>query len=132
MSIDHLLDEEQLALIEGVQEFAQQVVAPVSAQHDRQKSFPYDVIAQMGERGLFGLPIPEEYGGQGGDYFTLCLAIEELAKIAQSVAITFEAGVSLGMMPLLKFGTEEQNQRSLPSLAQGQCLAAFGSTEPSA
>lgn len=132
MSLDHLLDEEQLALVEGVREFTQQVVAPVSAQHDRDKTFPYEVIAQMGDMGLFGLPIPEEYGGQGGDYFTLCLALEELAKVDQSVAITLEAGVSLGMMPLLKFGTEEQKQQWLPSLATAQNLAAFGLTEPGA
>ena len=132
MSLDHLLDEEQLALVEGVREFTQQVVAPVSAQHDREKTFPYEIIAQMGEMGLFGLPIPEEYGGQGGDYFTLCLALEELAKVDQSVAITLEAGVSLGMMPLLKFGTDEQKQQWLPSLAAAQNLAAFGLTEPGA
>ena len=132
MSLDHLLDEEQLALVEGVREFTQQVVAPVSAQHDREKTFPYEIIAQMGDMGLFGLPIPEEYGGQEGDYFTLCLALEELAKVDQSVAITLEAGVSLGMMPLLKFGTDEQKQQWLPSLAAAQNLAAFGLTEPGA
>lgn len=132
MSIDHYLDEEQLALVDGVREFAQQVIAPVSAQHDREKTFPYEIIAQMGDMGLFGLPIPEEYGGQGGDYFTLCLALEEIAKVDQSVAITLEAGVSLGMMPLLKFGTEEQKQRWLPDLADAKRLAAFGLTEPGA
>lgn len=132
MSLDHLLDDEQLALVEGVREFAQQVVAPVAAQHDREKSFPYEVIAQMGELGLFGLPVPEEYGGQGGDYFTLCLALEELAKVDQSVAITLEAGVSLGMMPLVKFGTEEQKQQWLPDLSAAKTLAAFGLTEPGA
>lgn len=132
MSLDHLLDDEQLALVEGVREFAQQVVAPVAAQHYRDKSFPYEVIAQMGELGLFGLPVPEEYGGQGGDYFTLCLALEELAKVDQSVAITLEAGVSLGMMPLVKFGTEEQKQQWLPDLSAAKTLAAFGLTEPGA
>ncbi|HJF15536.1 MAG TPA: acyl-CoA dehydrogenase family protein [Enteractinococcus helveticum] len=132
MSIDHYLDEEQLALIDGVREFAQQVIAPVSAQHDREKTFPYEIISQMGDMGLFGLPIPEEYGGQGGDYFTLCLALEEIAKVDQSVAITLEAGVSLGMMPLLKFGTEEQKHRWLPDLADAKRLAAFGLTEPGA
>lgn len=71
MSLDHLLDDEQLALVEGVRDFAQQVVAPVAARHDRDKTFPYEVIAQMGEMGLFGLPVPEEYGGQGGDYLSL-------------------------------------------------------------
>ena len=132
MSLDHLLDEEQLALVEGVREFAQQVIAPVAAQHDRDKTFPYEIIAQMGEMGLFGLPIPEEYGGQGGDYFTLCLALEEVAKVDQSVAITLEAGVSLGMMPLVKFGTDEQKQQWLPDLSDAKTLAAFGLTEPGA
>lgn len=132
MSINHYLDEEQLALVEGVREFAQQVIAPVSAQHDREKTFPYEIVAQMGEMGLFGLPIPEEFGGQGGDYFTLCLALEEIAKVDQSVAITLEAGVSLGMMPLVKFGTQEQKQRWLPDLADARHLAAFGLTEPGA
>lgn len=132
MSINHLLDEEQLALVEAVRDFSQDVVAPVSAKHDKEKSFPYEVIAQMGEMGLFGLPIPEEYGGQGGDYFTLCLALEELAKVDQSVAITLEAGVSLGMMPLLKYGTEEQKQQWLPSLAEAKHVAGFGLTEPGA
>lgn len=132
MSIDHLLNEEQLALVEGVREFTQDVVAPVSAKHDQEKSFPYDVVSQMGEMGLFGLPIPEEYGGQGGDYFTLCLALEELAKVDQSVAITLEAGVSLGMMPILKYGTEEQKQQWLPALADAKQLAGFGLTEPAA
>lgn len=132
MSIDHLLDEEQLALVEGVREFTQDVVAPVSAKHDKEKSFPYEVIDQMGEMGLFGLPIPEEYGGQGGDYFTLCLALEELAKVDQSVAITLEAGVSLGMMPILKYGTEVQKQQWLPALAEAKQLAGFGLTEPAA
>lgn len=132
MSMDHLLDEEQQALVEAVRDFAQDVVAPVSAEHDRTKSFPYQIVAQMGEMGLFGLPIPEDYGGQGGDYFTLCLALEEIAKVDQSVAITLEAGVSLGMMPILKFGTEEQKQHWLPDLAEANALAGFGLTEPSA
>lgn len=132
MSLDHLLNDEQQALVAGVNDFAQRVVAPVSAQHDREKSFPYGIVEQMGDMGLFGLPIPEEYGGQGGDYFTLCLALEELAKVDQSVAITLEAGVSLGIMPLVKFGTEEQKQRWLPALVEGTALAAFGLTEPAA
>lgn len=132
MAIEQYLNDEQRALIDGVREFAQQVVAPVSAQHDRERSFPYEVVAQMGQMGLFGLPIPEEYGGQGGDYFILCLALEELAKVDQSVAITLEAGVSLGMMPLLKFGTTEQKEQWLPALAEGKHLAAFGLTEPAA
>src|SRR3712207_3612793 len=83
----------------------------------------------MGELGLFGLPFPEEYGGSGGDYFTLCVALEELARVDSSVAITLEAGVSLGAMPIYRFGTEEQKQRWLPRLCAGEALAAFGLTE---
>src|SRR5260370_11658047 len=84
----------------------------------------------MGKLGLFGLPFPEEYGGMGGDYFALCLALEELARVDSSVAITLEAGVSLGAMPIYRFGTEEQRRRWLPELCAGERLAAFGLTEP--
>ena len=84
----------------------------------------------MGDMGLFGLPFPEEYGGMGGDYFALCLALEELGKVDQSVAITLEAGVSLGAMPVYRFGNEEQKQEWLPLLASGKALGAFGLTEP--
>ena len=132
MALDHQLDEEQLALVEAVREFTHEVVAPVSARHDREHSFPYEVIAQMGEMGLFGLPFPEEYGGQGGDYFALCLALEELATVDQSVAITLEAGVSLGAMPIFRYGTQEQRQRWLPALTSGEALAGFGLTESGA
>src|SRR3712207_3291087 len=83
----------------------------------------------MGELGLFGLPFPEEYGGSGGDCFTLCLALEELARVDSSVAITLEAGVSLGAMPVFRFGTDEQRARWLPALAAGEALGAFGLTE---
>jgi alkylation response protein AidB-like acyl-CoA dehydrogenase len=86
----------------------------------------------MGEMGLFGLPFPEEYGGMGGDYFALSLALEELGKVDQSVAITLEAGVSLGAMPIYRFGNEEQKQKWLPDLTAGRALAAFGLTEPGA
>ena len=92
------------------------MVAPVSAKHDEEHSFPYEVVAKMGEMGLFGLPFPEEYGGMGGDYFALSLALEELGKVDQSVAITLEAGVSLGAMPIYRFGTEEQKRKWLPDL----------------
>ncbi len=113
-----------------VRDFAEQVVAPVAAEHDRDHTFPYDVIRQMGDMGLFGLPFPEEYGGMGGDYFALALALEELGRIDQSVAVTLEAGVGLGAMPIYKFGTEEQKQALLPDLAAGRALAGFGLTEP--
>ena len=108
------------------------MVAPVAAHHDRTATFPYDVVRQMGEMGLFGLPFPEEVGGMGGDYFTLCLAIEELARVDQSVAITLEAGVSLGAMPVHRFGTPAQRERWLPELTSGRALGAFGLTEPGA
>jgi short-chain 2-methylacyl-CoA dehydrogenase len=115
-----------------VADFARTVVAPVSAKHDEEHSFPYEVVAKMGEMGLFGLPFPEEYGGMGGDYFALSLAIEELGKVDQSVAITLEAGASLGAMPIYRFGTEEQKRRWLPELTAGRALAGFGLTEPGA
>src|SRR6188472_1293874 len=93
---------EQLA--KTVRDFAQSVVAPVAAKHDEEHSFPYEVVSGMADMGLFGLPFPEEYGGMGGDYFALCLALEELGKVDQSVAITLEAGVSLGAFGLTEAG----------------------------
>ncbi|GAB3245105.1 acyl-CoA dehydrogenase family protein [Arthrobacter pigmenti] len=129
---DFELGEEYQDLVDTVREFADEVIAPVSAKHDEEHSFPYDVVKQMAEMGLFGLPFPEEYGGMGGDYFALCLAIEQIARVDQSLAITLEAGVSLGAMPVYRFGTEEQKQRWLPELASGQSLAAFGLTESEA
>lgn len=127
--LDTRLTEEQEQLRKTVEEFAREVVAPVAAHHDATKTFPYDVVRQMGEMGLFGLPFPEEYGGMGGDYFTLCLALEELARVDQSVSITLEAGVSLGAMPVYRFGTEAQKQTWLPQLCSGEALGAFGLTE---
>lgn len=126
------LSEEHQVLSDTVREFADEVVAPVAAQHDAEHSFPYKVVEQMAEMGLFGLPFPEEYGGMGGDYFALALALEQLARVDQSVAITLEAGVSLGAMPIYRFGTEEQKQRWLPPLAEGSALAGFGLTESEA
>ncbi len=123
-------DYRDLALT--VRDFAQKVVAPVSAKHDEDHSFPYQVVAGMAEMGLFGLPFPEEYGGMGGDYFALCLALEELGKVDQSVAITLEAGVSLGAMPIFRFGNDKQKQEWLPQLTSGRALAGFGLTEPGA
>ena len=131
-SLQSELPDEYRELSASVRDFANQVVAPVSAEHDRAHSFPYEVVAGMAEMGLFGLPFPEEYGGMGGDYFALCLALEEIAKVDQSVAITLEAGVSLGAMPVYRFGTEEQKQQWLPQLASGERLGAFGLTEPDA
>ncbi|WP_287005051.1 MULTISPECIES: acyl-CoA dehydrogenase family protein [Gordonia] len=126
------LTQDYTDLIDTVRDFAQSVVAPVAAKHDAEHSFPYEIVSQMGKMGLFGLPFSEEYGGMGGDYFALSLALEELGKVDQSVAITLEAGVSLGAMPIYKFGTEEQKQRYLPDLTSGVALAGFGLTEPGA
>jgi alkylation response protein AidB-like acyl-CoA dehydrogenase len=128
--MDHRLTEEQEALRASVREFAREVVAPVVAGHYEKHTFPYEVIRQMGKMGLFGLPFPEEYGGMGGDHFVLCLAIEELARVDSSVAITLEAAVSLGAMPIHLYGTPEQRERWLPRLCSGEALAAFGLTEP--
>ncbi|GAA1122005.1 acyl-CoA dehydrogenase family protein [Arthrobacter flavus] len=126
------LSEEYQDLVDTVRDFADEVVAPVSAKHDEEHSFPYAVVDQMAEMGLFGLPFPEEYGGMGGDYFALCLALEQLARVDQSVAITLEAGVSLGAMPVYRFGTEEQKREWLPLLASGKALGGFGLTESEA
>ena len=128
--VDFRLSEEQEALRASVREFAREQVAPVIAEHYESKTFPYDVVRQMGKMGLFGLPFAEEHGGMGGDYFTLCLALEELARVDSSVAITLEAGVSLGAMPIYRFGTPAQKAAWLPRLTSGEALAAFGLTEP--
>jgi alkylation response protein AidB-like acyl-CoA dehydrogenase len=128
--LDTRLDSEHEQLRKSVEEFAREVVAPVAAHHDATKTFPYDVVRQMGAMGLFGLPFPEELGGMGGDYFALCLALEELGRVDQSVAITLEAGVSLGAMPVYRFGTDKQKAEWLPQLCAGEALGAFGLTEP--
>ncbi|PWU59951.1 acyl-CoA dehydrogenase [Micromonospora globispora] len=128
--MDFRLTEEQEALRESVRDFAREVVAPVIAEHYEKHTFPYEIIRQMGKMGLFGLPFPEEHGGMGGDYFALCLALEELARVDSSVAITLEAAVSLGAMPIYKFGTREQQAQWLPKLLSGEALAGFGLTEP--
>ncbi|GAA4853369.1 acyl-CoA dehydrogenase family protein [Saccharopolyspora rosea] len=128
--VDHRLSEEHEALRESVQTFARKEVAPVIGDYYERGEFPYPLVAAMGRMGLFGLPLPEEYGGMGGDYFALCLALEELARVDSSVAITLEAGVSLGIMPIFRFGTEEQKRTWLPRLATGEVLGAFGLTEP--
>jgi short-chain 2-methylacyl-CoA dehydrogenase len=129
VSTTHLSDELE-SLRKTVEEFAHDVVAPQIGELYEREEFPYDIVRQMGEMGLFGLPFPEEYGGMGGDYFALCLALEELARVDSSVAITLEAGVSLGAMPVYRFGTEEQKREWLPQLCAGTMLGAFGLTEP--
>ncbi|MDX6224546.1 MAG: short-chain 2-methylacyl-CoA dehydrogenase, partial [Frankiales bacterium] len=105
-------------------------VAPQIGELYERQEFPYEIVRRMGEMGLFGLPFPEEYGGMGGDYFALCLALEELGRVDQSVAITLEAGVSLGAMPVYRFGTDKQKAEWLPQLCAGEALGAFGLTEP--
>ncbi|ALG13517.1 acyl-CoA dehydrogenase family protein [Kibdelosporangium phytohabitans] len=128
--IDFRLEEEHEALRKTVQEFAREEVAPVIGDYYERGEFPYDIVAKMGQMGLFGLPFPESVGGMGGDYFTLCLALEELARVDSSVAITLEAGVSLGAMPIYRFGSQEQKEQWLPKLVAGEALGAFGLTEP--
>jgi alkylation response protein AidB-like acyl-CoA dehydrogenase len=115
-----------------VREFAEQEVAPHVARWDREHYFPVELVAKMGEFGLFGIAVPEEYGGSGGDFTSVCVAIEELGRVDQSVGVTLEAGMGLGINPLLTYGTEEQKQRWIPDLAAGRALAGFGLTEPEA
>ncbi len=128
--VSYQLAPEQQDLRVSVEQFAREVVAPVIAGHYERGEFPYDIVARMGKLGLFGLPFPEEYGGMGGDYFALCLALEELARVDSSVAITLEAAVSLGAMPIYRYGSQTQRSRWLPDLCAGERLAAFGLTEP--
>lgn len=124
------LSEDHQTLAETVRDFANQVIAPVAAKHDREQTFPYEVIKKMGTMGIFGLPFPEEVGGMGGDFLSLCLAIEELARVDQSVAVTLEAGVGLGSMLIFQTGNDEQRKKYLPALVAGEALAGFGLTEP--
>ena len=128
--MDLRLSDELEALRATVEAFAHDEVAPVIGEHYARGEFPYDLVAAMGRMGLFGLPFPEEYGGMGGDYVALCVAIEELARVDSSVAITLEAAVSLGAMPIFRFGTEAQKREWLPRLTSGEMVAAFGLTEP--
>jgi alkylation response protein AidB-like acyl-CoA dehydrogenase len=128
--IDFRLGEEYEALRKTVHDFAQNEVAPVIGGFYEREEFPYDLVAQMGRMGLFGLPFPEEFGGMGGDYFALCLALEELGRVDSSIAVTLEAGVSLGAMPIFRFGSQEQKERWLPALCSGEALGGFGLTEP--
>jgi short-chain 2-methylacyl-CoA dehydrogenase len=123
---------EQEALRKVVRDFAESEIAPHAEAWDRDHAFPTDVVRRMGDLGLFGIPFPEEYGGGGADLTTLCIAIEEVARVDQSLAITLEAGVGLGANPIYRFGTEEQRQRWLPDLCAGRALGGFGLTEPDA
>ena len=115
-----------------VRDFAEQRVAPVAEELDREHRFPYELVAELAELGLMGMPFPEEYGGGGTDTLAYAIAIEELTRIDSSVAITVAAHTSLGTMPIFLFGTEEQKREWLPDLASGRKLGAFGLTEPGA
>jgi alkylation response protein AidB-like acyl-CoA dehydrogenase len=123
------LTEEQEQLRATVEDFARKEVAPVAGRHYEERTFPYELVARMGAMGLFGLPFPEEAGGMGGDLLTFGLALEELARVDSSVAITLEAAVSLGAMPVFRFGTRAQRDEWLPPLLTGERLGAFGLTE---
>jgi alkylation response protein AidB-like acyl-CoA dehydrogenase len=130
--VDLDLSPEHELLRETVRSFAEERVGPVAEELDREHRFPYELVAELAELGLMGIPIPEEYGGAGGDTLGYAIAIEELTRIDSSVAITVAAHTSLGTMPFLLFGSEEQKRAWLPDLAGGQRLAAFGLTEPGA
>ena len=129
---DFGLNEEHRELRETVRRFALDKVAPVIGEYYERHEFPYELIQQMGSMGLFGLPFPSEFGGMDGDYLALCVALEELARVDSSVAITLEAAISLGAMPIYRFGTSEQRERWLPGLASGELRASFAITEPDA
>jgi len=126
------LSQEHELLRNTVREFATERVAPVADELDRESRFPYELVAEMAELGLMGIPIPEEYGGAGSDTLAYAIAIEELTRIDSSVAITVAAHTSLGTMPIFLYGTDEQKSEWLPQLASGQKLAAFGLTEADA
>jgi short-chain 2-methylacyl-CoA dehydrogenase len=122
----------QQRLRDDVRAFADEVVAPRAYEYDTERRLPMDIIATMGEMGLFGLPFPVADGGRGEDYVSLCLAVEALARVDQSIAVTLEAGVGLGIMPIFRHGTDAQKQRFLPDLLAGRALAGFGLTEAEA
>jgi alkylation response protein AidB-like acyl-CoA dehydrogenase len=126
------LSDDHRLIQETVRDFARNEVAPVAEELDREKRFPYEIVAKLGELGLMGIPFPEEYGGAGGDSLAYTLAVEELTRVDSSVAITMCAHTSLGTQPIYLFGTEEQKQRYLPDLCAGRKLGAFGLTEPEA
>ena len=126
------LSREHETFRRSVREFAEAEVAPHVAKWDKEHHFPVDLVKKMGDLGLFGLTAPEEFGGADGDFTSLCVAIEELGRVDQSIGITLEAAVGLGINPILTFGTQEQKERWLPDLVAGQALAGFGLTEPGA
>src|SRR3954447_12832271 len=130
MSFELSEDHEQFR--RTVRDFAEKEIAPHASQWDRDHHFPVDVVKKMGSLGLFGLTAPEQYGGADGDFTSLCVAIEEIGRVDQSLGITLEAGVGLGINPILTFGTDEQKDTWLPELVEGHKLAGFGLTEPGA
>src|SRR5881394_1390187 len=130
--MDFDLPDDHKLIQRTVRDFARNEVAPVAEELDKNKQFPYDIVAKLGDLGLMGIPFPEEYGGGGGDTLSYAIAVEELTRIDSSGAITMAAHTSLGTMPILMFGSEQQKQQWLPDLASGRKLAAFGLTEPGA
>ena len=130
MEFDFTDDQEEFRAV--VRDFAEKELAPNAEEWDRTHQFPVDTVLAMGELGLFGIPFPSEFGGGDGDFTTLCIAIEELARVDSSMAITLEAAVGLGAAPIAEFGTDEQRARWLPDLCAGRALGAFGLTEPDA
>jgi alkylation response protein AidB-like acyl-CoA dehydrogenase len=128
--VDFDLTQEQQDFQRAVREFARDAIAPRAEEMDRQAELPMDLVKQMGELGLFGLPFPEEYEGQGSDFLTFCLAVEEIARVDSSLAITLEAAVGLGANPIFADGTDEQKQRWLVPMCRGEILGSFGLTEP--
>jgi short-chain 2-methylacyl-CoA dehydrogenase len=130
--MDFDLSTEHRLIQNTVRDFAQQEVAPAAEELDREKRFPYEIVAKLGELGLMGIPFPEEYGGGGGDSLAYAIAVEELTRVDSSVAITLCAHTSLGTQPIYLFGDEAQKQEWLPQLCSGRKLGAFGLTEPEA
>jgi butyryl-CoA dehydrogenase len=130
--MDFTLSHEQTAVRELCRDFAREVVSPAAEELDREHRFGYDIVRQMGDLGLFGLPFPEEYGGAGADFLSLCLAIEEISRADAGVGITLEAAVCLGAEPIHAFGSKSQKETYLPELLAGRKLWAFGLTEPEA
>src|SRR3954451_10116521 len=126
------LTNEQKDIQRLARDFAQQEVKPVAGELDRTKSFPYAIVAELGELGFMGMPFPEQYGGAGADNLSYALAVEELGRVDSSVAITVAAHTSLGTFPIHQFGSEEQKQQWLPDLCAGRRLWSFGLTEPEA
>jgi alkylation response protein AidB-like acyl-CoA dehydrogenase len=130
--VDFELTEDQQLIRDTVKDFADRVVAPRAAEIDKTGDFPVDILGQMAELGLMGLPIAEEYGGSGAGYMSYCMALEEISRACGSTGLTYEAHISLGCMPIYYFGTEEQKQEYLPQLCSGQSIGSFGLTEPEA